>query len=102
VFAPTNAAFEALPEEDRDAIVNDMELLVQVLTYHVLPGRVFSLDVVALSSATTVNGNDVAITVDGGTVMVNDATVTSTDIQGTNGVIHVIDQVLLPPDLELP
>lgn len=102
VFAPTDAAFEALPEEDREAIVNDMELLTRVLTYHVVAGRVFSPEVVTLSSATTLNGNDVSISVNGGTVLVNDATVTATDVQGTNGVIHVIDRVLLPPDLELP
>lgn len=102
VFAPTDAAFDALPEEDRDAIVNDMDLLIEVLTYHVVEGRVFSPDVVALSSATTLNGNDVTISVDGGSVLLNDnSTVTTTDVQGTNGVIHIIDQVLLPPDLEL-
>ena len=102
VFAPTNAAFEALPEEDLDYIVNDMDVLVDVLTYHVLAGRVFSTDVVGLTSATALNGDDITITVDGSTVTLNTATVTATDIQGSNGIIHIIDQVLLPPDLELP
>jgi len=102
VFAPTNAAFDALPQEDLDYIVNNMEVLVDVLTYHVLTGRVFSTDVVGLSSATALNGDDIAITVDGSTVMLNSATVTATDVQGTNGIIHIVDQVLLPPGLELP
>lgn len=102
VFAPTNAAFDALPEEDLDYIVNDMDILVDVLTYHVLGARVFSTDVVGLTSATALNGDDITISVDGSTVMLNSATVTATDIQGSNGIIHIIDEVLLPPDLVLP
>ncbi len=102
VFAPTNAAFDALPQEDLDYIVNNMDVLVDVLTYHVVAGRVFSTDVVGLSSATALNGDDIAVTVDGSTVMMNSATVTALDIQGTNGIIHIVDQVLLPPGLELP
>ena len=102
VFAPTNDAFAALPQEDLDYIVNNMDVLVDVLTYHVVAGRVFSTDVVGLSSATALNGDDIAVMVDGSTVMLNSATVTATDVQGTNGIIHIIDEVLLPPDLELP
>lgn len=102
VFAPTNAAFEALPQEDLDYIVNNMDVLVDVLTYHVLAGRAFSTDVVGLTSATPLNGDEITITVDGSTVLLNTATVTATDIQGSNGIIHIIDEVLLPPNLELP
>ena len=102
VFAPTNDAFAALPQEDLDYIVNNMDVLVDVLTYHVVAGRVFSTDVVGLSSATALNGDDITVMVDGSTVMLNSATVTATDVQGTNGIIHIIDEVLLPPDLELP
>ena len=102
VFAPTDDAFAAVPSETLDAILDDVDLLTQVLTYHVVSGRVLSSDVVGLTSATTLNGNDVSVAFDGTTVSIDDATVTATDIQGTNGVIHVIDSVLLPPDLELP
>ncbi|NNF26352.1 MAG: fasciclin domain-containing protein, partial [Gemmatimonadetes bacterium] len=73
-----------------------------VLTYHVVAGRVFSTEVVGLSSATALNGDDIAISLDGSTVLLNTATVTATDVQGSNGIIHIIDEVLLPPDLVLP
>lgn len=102
VFAPTNAAFEAVPADTLNAILADVDLLTQVLTYHVVAGRVLSPDVVALSEAETLNGGAIAISVDGATVRVDDATVIQTDVQGTNGVIHIIDHVLLPPDLVIP
>lgn len=98
VFAPTNAAFEKLPAGTVDSLLlpENREQLVAVLTYHVVAGKVESGDVVELDSATTVNGQDVTVSVDGETVMINDATVTAVDIQASNGVIHVIDTVILP------
>jgi uncharacterized surface protein with fasciclin (FAS1) repeats len=98
VFAPTDAAFAALPEGTVENLLKpeNKEQLVSVLTYHVVPGKVTSADVVNLDSATTVNGQSVTITVGGGKVKVDDATVTAVDIAASNGVIHVIDQVILP------
>lgn len=96
VFAPTDEAFAKLPEGTVESLLNNKEDLTKILTYHVIPGKVMASDVVKLTSATTVQGQDVIIKVDGDTVMVNDAKVVSTDIVGTNGVIHVIDTVLLP------
>ena len=97
VFAPTDDAFAMLPEGTVDALLADIPALTDVLLYHVVAGRVTAADVVALESALTVQGGSVAITVDGGTVMVNDAQVIITDIEASNGVVHVIDSVLLPP-----
>ena len=102
VFAPTEEAFAAalgalgLPAED---LLGDTELLTAVLTYHVLPVAAPAEVVVTLDgqSIATVGGAEVDITVDGATVMVNDATVVTADIAASNGVIHVIDTVLLPP-----
>ncbi len=99
VFAPTDAAFAALPEGTLDALLADPETLASILTYHVVSGRLASGDVAALSSATTVNGADVTISVDGGTVFVNDAKVVTADVAASNGVIHVIDKVILPPSM---
>jgi len=96
VFAPTDEAFAKLPEGTVEALLNDKERLTAILTYHVVPGKVMASDVVDLSSATTVNGQDVAISVMNGKVMINNATVTATDIEASNGVIHVIDTVILP------
>ena len=96
VFAPTDAAFAAIPEGDLEALLADTDQLTEVLTYHVVPGKVMAEDVVSLDSATTVQGSDVAIEVVDGNVMIDDATVVSTDIETSNGVIHVIDGVLLP------
>lgn len=96
VFAPSDDAFASLPDGALDALLADPELLTRVLLYHVVPGRVLASEVVGLSSATTVNGADVTITSGGGTVMIDDATVIATDIEATNGVIHVIDDVLFP------
>ncbi len=102
VFAPSDAAFaEALVALDMTAeeLLADTELLTAVLTYHVVSGEVLSGEVVTLDgqSVATLNGAEVTITVDGDTVMVNDATVTAVDVLASNGVIHVIDTVLLPP-----
>jgi uncharacterized surface protein with fasciclin (FAS1) repeats len=96
VFAPTDEAFAKLPDGTVDALLKDKAKLTAILTYHVLPGRVTSMDAAGLSSAKTVNGADLAIKVQDGKVVVGQATVTQTDIAATNGVIHVIDQVLLP------
>jgi len=97
VFAPTNEAFEKLPAGTLDALLKDPAKLKSILLYHVVSGNVKAADVVKLSSAKTVEGQDVKITVDGSIVKVNDATVTATDIETKNGTIHVIDTVLLPP-----
>ncbi|MCB5199452.1 fasciclin domain-containing protein [Loktanella sp. TSTF-M6] len=96
VFAPTDEAFAALPEGTVEGLLADPEALAAVLTYHVVPGAVMSTDLSDGMNATTVNGADVTITV-GDSVMVNDATVTTADIEASNGVIHVIDTVILPP-----
>ncbi|MGW8264739.1 MAG: fasciclin domain-containing protein [Longimicrobiales bacterium] len=96
VFAPTDDAFAQIPEADLQALLADKEALTAVLTYHVVPGKVFADDVVNLSSAETANGQSVEIKTWDGKVMVGGATVVSTDIEATNGVIHVIDKVLLP------
>jgi len=98
VFAPTDAAFAKLPAGTVDSLLKpeNKDQLVGILTYHVVPGKVMASDVVKLSSATTVNGADVAITLDGGSVRIDNATVVKTDIEASNGVIHVIDTVLLP------
>ena len=99
VFAPTDAAFAKLPAGTVENLlkVENRESLVAILTYHVVPGRVTSAQVVKLSSAKTLNGQEVSIQVDGGTVRIGAARVTQADVAASNGVIHVIDSVLLPP-----
>ena len=98
VFAPTDEAFAALPEGVLDGLLADTDALSKVLTYHVVSGKVLAADVVGLDSATTVQGEDIAITVEDGSVILNgSATVVTTDIETSNGVIHVIDAVILPP-----
>lgn len=97
VFAPTDEAFAALPAGTLDALLADPAALAAILTYHVVEGEVPASQVVGLASATTINGADVAISVSGGNVMINDADVVATDVYATNGVIHVINKVLLPP-----
>jgi len=103
VFAPTDAAFAKLPAGTLDNLLKpeNKAALVDVLTYHVVAGKVAAADVVKLSHATTVEKQDVAIVVSGGKVTVNDATVTATDIAASNGIIHVIDTVLLPPSKDI-
>ncbi len=97
VFAPTDEAFAALPEGTVEGLLEDTDALTSILTYHVVPGAVMSGDLSDGMTAATVNGADVTISVDMGTVMVNDATVTAADIEASNGVIHVIDTVIMPP-----
>ncbi len=97
VFAPTDEAFAKLPAGTLEALLADKEALTKVLLYHVVPGSVMASDVVKLDSATTVEGSPVDITVEDGKVMVNGAQVIITDVATSNGVIHVIDTVLLPP-----
>ena len=95
VFAPTDEAFAKIPKETLDAVLADKAKLTAILTYHVVAGKVMASDVMGLTSAKTVQGDEVKIdTADG--VMVNDAKVVQTDIECTNGVIHVIDSVLMP------
>ena len=97
VFAPTDAAFEALPEGTVEALLEDPQgQLTDILTYHVVPGKVLAEDVVKLSKAKTVQGSEVKIRVKKDKVRVDNALVTATDIACTNGVIHVIDSVILP------
>jgi uncharacterized surface protein with fasciclin (FAS1) repeats len=95
VFAPTDEAFARIPEADLKALLADKEKLTRVLTYHVLPGKVMAADVAGLSAARTVEGGSLEISTSSG-VRVNDATVVKTDIETSNGVIHVIDTVLMP------
>ncbi|BDP42298.1 hypothetical protein DAETH_22670 [Deinococcus aetherius] len=97
VFAPTNAAFAKVPQDQLQALLNDPARLRAVLLYHVVPGRVTSAQVAGLSSARTVQGGTLNVSASGGTVRINDATVTQADVPASNGVIHVIDTVLLPP-----
>ena len=98
VFAPTDEAFAQLPEGTVETLLRpeNRDQLVAILTYHVVPGSVYAADVVKLEAATTVNGSDVSITVAGGSVRIDDANVVKTDIAASNGVIHVIDTVILP------
>lgn len=98
VFAPTDEAFSKLPEGILDSLLlpENRDQLVSILTYHVVTGKVMAADVVKLDSATTVNGTDVDISVDGETVRIDQANVISADIAASNGVIHVIDAVILP------
>jgi uncharacterized surface protein with fasciclin (FAS1) repeats len=96
VFAPTDDAFAKLPEGTVDALLTDIPKLTGILTYHVVPGRVMASDVVNLTSAKTVNGDTLDIKVKDGQVWVDGAKVVTTDIKCSNGVIHVIDSVVLP------
>ena len=98
VFAPTDDAFDALPEGTVEALLEDIPTLTAILLYHVVAGDVRAADVVALESAVTVQGEPVSISVEGDNVRINDALVVITDIAASNGVIHVIDAVLLPPE----
>lgn len=94
VFAPTDAAFAKVPKADLDALLKDKAKLTSVLTYHVVPGKVMAADVKA-GKVKTVQGSDITVTTDGG-VMVDNAKVTATDIVADNGVIHIIDSVIMP------
>ncbi len=98
VFAPTDDAFAKLPEGTVESLLmpENRDQLIAVLTYHVVPGKVMAEDVVNLSEATTVQGSDVSIKVVDGSVRIDDATVVAADVDASNGVIHVIDSVILP------
>ena len=98
VFAPTDAAFAALPAGTVESLLKpeNREKLTAILTYHVVPGRYPAARVAGLDSAATVNGGSVDIKAEGGTVMVDEARVIKADVTATNGVIHVIDKVLMP------
>ncbi len=97
VFAPTDAAFKKVPKATLAALGADPAALKRVLLYHVVPGKVTAAKVVTLKSAKTAAGPKVTITVTGKTVRVNKAKVIAVDVLATNGVIHVIDTVLIPP-----
>ena len=100
VFAPTDAAFAKLPQGTIEELLKpaNKEKLRRILTYHVVAGRVMAADVIKLTSAKAVSGDTIDIKAAGGTVMVNNAKVTKTDIAASNGVIHVIDTVIIPGD----
>lgn len=95
VFAPTDEAFSKLPEGTIESLLNDKEKLTNILTYHVVSGKVMSNEVIKIKNAKTVNGKEVSIDSENG-VKIDDATVIKPDIECSNGVIHVIDKVLLP------
>ena len=99
VFAPTDAAFAKLPAGTIDALLADKEKLTSILTYHVVSGKVMAADIVKSNGATpkTVNGLPLDIVVRDGKVSVNGINVVTADVQASNGVIHVIDKVILPP-----
>jgi uncharacterized surface protein with fasciclin (FAS1) repeats len=98
VFAPTDEAFAALPEGTLESLLKpeNKEKLVAILTYHVVPGKVMASDVTTLKTAETAQGGTLSISAMDGHVMINESTVVATDVEATNGVIHVIDKVLIP------
>ncbi|WP_373526543.1 fasciclin domain-containing protein [Nostoc sp.] len=101
IFAPTDAAFAKLPQDALQELLkpSNKEVLIKILTYHVVPGKVLSTDLKS-GEVKSLEGGTINVKVDPGTgVTVNDAKVTQADITGSNGVIHAIDQVILPPDL---
>jgi uncharacterized surface protein with fasciclin (FAS1) repeats len=97
VFAPNDDAFKKLPMGTLEGLLKDKEALKKILLYHVVSGNVSSKDVVKLSKANTLSGQDVKIKVTGKTVKINKSKVIAADVQAKNGVIHVIDTVLMPP-----
>lgn len=96
VFAPTDDAFAKLPGGTLEALLKDKKKLTAILTYHVIAGKVTAADAAKLTTAKTVNGQSIKISAKDGVVMINDAKVTQGDVETTNGVIHVIDKVILP------
>lgn len=96
VFAPTDEAFAKMPAGTVDGLLKDPEKLKRILTYHVVAGKVMAADVMKMKTANTVEGSPVKIMSKGGKVMINNATVTKADIVCDNGVIHVIDTVIMP------
>eukprot|EP00978_Attheya_sp_CCMP212_P032405 scaffold126343_cov57-Attheya_sp.AAC.2 len=99
ILAPTDDAFDKLPDGTVEALLNDLPTLTKILAYHVIPGRVFAETIVTLETAKTLSGIDVTITVDEGMVFVNNAMVTGPDAFASNGLVHIIDTVLLPPTI---
>jgi uncharacterized surface protein with fasciclin (FAS1) repeats len=101
VFAPTNEAFAKLPAGTLESLLQDTDTLRSILTYHVVSGEVMAADVTGMSGqdVATVQGETVRVMVNGDQVMINDATVTQADVQASNGVIHVVDTVLIPPSV---
>lgn len=97
VFAPTDAAFAKLPEGTLEGLLKDKEALKNILLYHVVSGKVSSEQVVKIDAAETLAGSKVNIKVKDGGVMINNSNVTTADVYASNGVIHIIDTVLLPP-----
>jgi uncharacterized surface protein with fasciclin (FAS1) repeats len=95
VFAPSDEAFAQLPEGAIDSLLAEPDKLARVLTYHVVPGRVTAADVVGLTTAPTVHGEELPVSVDG-SIHVDGARVITADIEASNGIVHVIDRVLLP------
>jgi uncharacterized surface protein with fasciclin (FAS1) repeats len=104
VFAPTDAAFAKLPAGTIDALLADKEKLTSILTYHVVSGKIMAADIITSNGATpkTVNGLPLDIAVRGGKVYVNGVNVVTADVQAANGVIHIIDAVLLPQAAPVP
>ena len=101
VFAPSDDAFSKLPSGTVESLLEDLPTLRKILEYHVVSGKVMAADVVKLSEATTTQGEEVKINASDGSVKINDATVTMPDVEAENGVIHVIDTVLLPGSISL-
>jgi len=97
VFAPTDAAFAAIPADQLNAILADKTKLTQILTYHVVPGKVMAADLQPEQMVKTVEGQDLDIKVTNGAATVNGCNIVKTDIPASNGVIHVVDCVLIPP-----
>jgi uncharacterized surface protein with fasciclin (FAS1) repeats len=95
VFAPTDEAFASIPKEKLDALLKDKAALTKILTYHVVPGKVMAADVKA-GAVKTVEGSPLTVSMKGGKVGVNNANVVKTDVVADNGVIHVIDKVVMP------
>ena len=97
VFAPTDAAFAAIPTDQLNAILADKAQLTKILTYHVVPGKVMAADLQPTQMVKTVEGQDLDIKVTNGAATVNGCNIVKTDIKASNGVIHVVDCVLIPP-----
>lgn len=95
VFAPTDEAFAQIPQETLQAVLADKERLTAILTYHVVPGKLMAADVARSTQLQTVQGQSITVSTEGG-VRVDDANVIETDIEADNGVIHVIDRVIMP------
>ena len=97
VFAPTDAAFKKVPKKTIKALLHNRQLLKAVLLYHVVSGKVTSSQLSSMTSAKTLNGKNIRVRVSGMNVFVNSAKVTAANVSATNGVIHVINRVLIPP-----